>query len=142
MAWWVSQCSGDGLHVRWKRNEHKTARTGGAHRTIARRYRDCLETYRSRKSLDVILSRNAAQYRSRHSRPTSRREHRPALARVFFQFSNDVARSMKHIAESQSDELFVCRQGYGSLALRQDGRELTLSAGDVALPSRKFKGVQ
>jgi AraC-like DNA-binding protein len=51
-------------------------------------------------------------------------------------FSNspmDVARSMKHIAESQSDEFFVCRQVYGSLALRQDGRELTLGAGDVAL---------
>jgi hypothetical protein len=51
-------------------------------------------------------------------------------------FSNspmDVARSMKHVADSQSDELLVCRQVYGLLALRQDGRELTLGAGDVAL---------
>ncbi len=44
-----------------------------------------------------------------------------------------VARTAKHIAQSQGDELFVCRQAAGLLALEQDGRQLVLGAGDVTL---------
>ena len=45
----------------------------------------------------------------------------------------DVARTAKHVAQSQGDELFVCRQAAGLLALEQDGRQLVLGAGDVTL---------
>jgi AraC-like DNA-binding protein len=45
----------------------------------------------------------------------------------------DVARTAKHVAQSQGDELFVCRQAAGLLALEQDGRQLVLGAGDVIL---------
>jgi AraC family transcriptional activator of tynA and feaB len=45
----------------------------------------------------------------------------------------NVARTAKHIAQSQGDELFVCRQAAGLLALEQDGRQLVLGAGDVTL---------
>ena len=45
----------------------------------------------------------------------------------------DVARTVKHVAQSQGDELFVCRQAAGLLALEQDGRQLVLGAGDVTL---------
>jgi hypothetical protein len=44
----------------------------------------------------------------------------------------DVASTAKHVAQSQGDE-FVCRQAAGLLALKQDGRQLVLGAGDVTL---------
>ena len=45
----------------------------------------------------------------------------------------DVSRTLKHVAQSQSDDLFVCRQAAGLLALEQDGRQLVLGGGDVTL---------
>jgi AraC family transcriptional regulator, positive regulator of tynA and feaB len=45
----------------------------------------------------------------------------------------DVSRTVKHVAQSQSDELFICRQAAGLVALEQDGRQLVLGAGDVTL---------
>jgi AraC family transcriptional activator of tynA and feaB len=45
----------------------------------------------------------------------------------------DVSRALKHVAQSQSDDLFICRQNAGLLALEQDGRELVLGVGDVTL---------
>jgi len=45
----------------------------------------------------------------------------------------DVSRTVKHVAQSQSDELFICRQTAGLVALEQDGRQLVLGAGDVTL---------
>lgn len=45
----------------------------------------------------------------------------------------DVTRAPRHIAQATSDELFVCRQLSGVLALEQNGREVVLEAGDVTL---------
>ena len=45
----------------------------------------------------------------------------------------NVARTVKHVAQSPGDELFICRQAAGLLALEQDGRQLVLGAGDVTL---------
>jgi AraC family transcriptional regulator, positive regulator of tynA and feaB len=45
----------------------------------------------------------------------------------------DVSRTVKHVAQSQSDDFFICRQIAGLLALEQDSRELVLGAGDVTL---------
>ncbi len=45
----------------------------------------------------------------------------------------DVSRTVKHVAQSESDELFICRQTAGTLALEQDGRQLVLGVGDVTL---------
>jgi AraC-like DNA-binding protein len=52
---------------------------------------------------------------------------------LFENSAMDVARTAKHIAQSQGDELFVCRQATGLLALEQDGRQLVLGAGDITL---------
>jgi AraC-like protein len=53
----------------------------------------------------------------------------------------DVARTAKHVAQSQGDELFVCRQAAGLLALEQDGRQLVLGAGDALVGSRPLPTV-
>ena len=45
----------------------------------------------------------------------------------------DVARTAKHITQSQSDELFICRQAAGLLELEQNDRQLVLGVGDVTL---------
>jgi AraC family transcriptional activator of tynA and feaB len=45
----------------------------------------------------------------------------------------DVSRTAFHVAQSPGDELFVCRQVAGALALEQDCRQIVLGAGDVAL---------
>src|ERR1700722_11708507 len=45
----------------------------------------------------------------------------------------DVSRTVKHVAQSQSDEFFICRQIAGLLELEQDGRQLVLGVGDVTL---------
>lgn len=45
----------------------------------------------------------------------------------------DVSRTRRDIARARSDELFVCRQIAGSLALEQQGREITLTKGDFCL---------
>ena len=50
----------------------------------------------------------------------------------------DVARTVKHITQSQSDELFICRQAAGLLALEQDDRQLVLGLGDVTLLDERF----
>jgi AraC family transcriptional activator of tynA and feaB len=57
-----------------------------------------------------------------------------AIELVLFENSPmNVTRTAKHVAQSQADELFVCRQAAGLLALEQDGRQLVLGAGDVTL---------
>ena len=52
------------------------------------------------------------------------------------QFSNsamDVSHTFRHVCDAQSDDLFVCLQRSGALALEQDFREVVLNAGDMAL---------
>jgi AraC-like DNA-binding protein len=51
-------------------------------------------------------------------------------------FSNspmDVARTMQDIAQSDGDDLFVCRQVAGALALEQDSRQVILESSDITL---------
>jgi AraC family transcriptional activator of tynA and feaB len=47
-----------------------------------------------------------------------------------------------HIAYATDDHLFVCRQVAGRLALEQDGRQVILESGDIALldPRRPYRG--
>jgi AraC family transcriptional activator of tynA and feaB len=47
-----------------------------------------------------------------------------------------------HIAYATNDDLFVCRQVAGRLALEQDGRQIILESGDIALldPQRPYTG--
>jgi AraC-like DNA-binding protein len=45
----------------------------------------------------------------------------------------DVTRTMRDIAQSEGDDLFVCRQVAGALALEQDSRQVILSPGDITL---------
>jgi AraC family transcriptional activator of tynA and feaB len=42
-----------------------------------------------------------------------------------------VTRTAQHIAQSENDTLFVCRQVRGTLALEQNGRQVILEAGDL-----------
>jgi len=44
-----------------------------------------------------------------------------------------VTRTARHIAQSESDSIFVCQQVRGSVALEQSGRQITLQAGDLTL---------
>ena len=44
-----------------------------------------------------------------------------------------VSHTRRHAARADSDELFVCRQLAGRLALEQDSREIVLEEGDVTL---------
>ena len=44
-----------------------------------------------------------------------------------------VTRTALHIAQSESDSLFVCQQVRGSVAIEQNGRQVILQAGDVTL---------
>jgi AraC family transcriptional activator of tynA and feaB len=76
------------------------------------------------------------------SRPASRRNFEAeiecgALADIgLVRFENSpmhVARTARHIATSDCDDLLVCRQVAGGLALEQDDRQVTLEAGDVVL---------
>src|SRR4051794_12391025 len=43
-----------------------------------------------------------------------------------------------HVSRAESDDLFVCRQMTGKLALDQDGRTLVLEKGDFALLDPKL----
>lgn len=53
---------------------------------------------------------------------------------VFFENSPmDVTRTRRQCAVAQEDQLFVCRQVAGLLAMEQAGREVTLEVGDMAL---------
>jgi AraC-like DNA-binding protein len=45
----------------------------------------------------------------------------------------DVSHSQRHVAQVRNDELFVCRQVAGTLALEQGSREVVLEPGDVTL---------
>jgi hypothetical protein len=45
----------------------------------------------------------------------------------------DVARTIRHVAQSEGDDLFVCRQVAGALALEQDSRQVILEPGDITL---------
>jgi AraC family transcriptional regulator, positive regulator of tynA and feaB len=44
-----------------------------------------------------------------------------------------ISHTMRHAASSDADELFICRQGAGKLALEQSSRKVVLEAGDVTL---------
>ena len=44
-----------------------------------------------------------------------------------------VSRTALQVARSNSDELFLCRQGAGSLSIDQGGKELILRAGELAI---------
>ena len=52
---------------------------------------------------------------------------------IFCNSPMDVSRAQRDIAQTRSDELFVCQQLAGSLALEQQGREITLTKGDFCL---------
>ncbi|PAY09628.1 AraC family transcriptional regulator [Bradyrhizobium sp. UFLA03-84] len=52
---------------------------------------------------------------------------------LFENSAMDVARTAKHVAQAQSDDLFICHQTAGLLTLEQDGRQLILGVGDVTL---------
>jgi AraC family transcriptional regulator, positive regulator of tynA and feaB len=44
-----------------------------------------------------------------------------------------ISRTADHIARANTDDLFLCRQIAGTLALEQEGREAVLEAGDLTL---------
>jgi len=44
-----------------------------------------------------------------------------------------ISRTADHIARANTDDLFLCRQIAGTLALEQEGREVVLEAGDLTL---------
>jgi AraC family transcriptional regulator, positive regulator of tynA and feaB len=76
------------------------------------------------------------------SRPASRRTFEAEIecgmladiGLVLFENSPmQVARTARHIGRSDGDDLLVCRQVAGGLALEQDDRQVTLEAGDVIL---------
>jgi AraC family transcriptional activator of tynA and feaB len=53
-----------------------------------------------------------------------------------------ISRTPRQIARARNDDLFVCRQISGFLALEQNGREIALEAGDVTLldPLMPYRG--
>jgi AraC family transcriptional regulator, positive regulator of tynA and feaB len=58
-----------------------------------------------------------------------------ATARVFL-FENspmDATRTARQIANQTADELFICRQIFGNVALEQNGQQALLEPGDVIL---------
>ncbi|WP_082643251.1 helix-turn-helix domain-containing protein [Methylobacterium sp. GXS13] len=66
-----------------------------------------------------------------------------AIGLVSFQNSEmSVAHTRHHIAQANTDELFVCRQFGGQIALEQDGRQVVLEPGDITLvdPSLQYQG--
>jgi AraC-like DNA-binding protein len=76
------------------------------------------------------------------SRPACRRTFRAelrsgALAEiglVLFDISPmTVSHTARHVAHLNTDELFICRQIAGGLALEQDGRDVVLQPGDITL---------
>jgi AraC family transcriptional activator of tynA and feaB len=57
-----------------------------------------------------------------------------AIDLVLFQNSEmSVAHTRRHIAHANTDELFICRQFGGRVALEQDGRQVMLEPGDITL---------
>ena len=54
----------------------------------------------------------------------------------------DVSHTLQHVSHSQNDDLFLCLQISGALALEQDTREVMLSAGDMTLldPMQPYVG--
>ena len=95
-----------------------------------------------------VACRNVLKH---HSQPECRVKFRAAiyagrLADVgLILFDNspmDVSRTSHQVARATSDELFVCRQMSGLLALEQNGREIAIEAGDVALvdPLMPYRG--
>ena len=66
-----------------------------------------------------------------------------AIGLVSFQNSDiAVTHTSRHIAHGNADELFVCRQFGGRIALEQDGRHVMLEAGDITLidPALPYEG--
>jgi AraC family transcriptional regulator, positive regulator of tynA and feaB len=52
---------------------------------------------------------------------------------VFENSPMDISRTPGHAAHATNDEIFLCRQLSGSLALEQNGRRIVLNAGDFTL---------
>ena len=44
-----------------------------------------------------------------------------------------ISHTARHVARSNTDDLFICRQVAGRLALEQDSREVMLESGDITL---------
>jgi len=66
-----------------------------------------------------------------------------AIGLVSFQNSDmSVTHTRRHMAHANTDELFVCRQFSGQIALEQDGRHVVLGAGDITLidPALPYEG--
>lgn len=66
-----------------------------------------------------------------------------AIDLVLFQNSEmSIAHTRCHIAYANTEELFVCRQFGGRVALEQDGRQVVLEPGDITLidPRRPYQG--
>ena len=53
-----------------------------------------------------------------------------------------VVRTLRHVAHAKTDDLFLCRQVAGGLALEQEGREVDLAPGDMTLldPMLPYQG--
>ena len=77
-----------------------------------------------------------------NSRPQSRRDfhaefERGALAEIgILRFKNSpmqVVGTERHIAKAETDELLFCRQVDGAISFEQNGREVSLKAGDMTL---------
>ena len=66
-----------------------------------------------------------------------------AIGLVSFQNSDmRVTHTRRHIAHANPDELFVCRQSGGKIALEQDGRHVVLGVGEITLidPTLPYEG--
>jgi len=66
-----------------------------------------------------------------------------AIGLVSFQNSDmSVTHTRRHMAHANTDELFVCRQSGGQIALEQDGRHVVLGTGDITLidPALPYEG--
>ena len=85
------------------------------------------------------------------SRPQSRRDFRAELEHGLFAdidlilFENspmEISHTKRHVASSNNDHLFICRQITGALSLEQNARAITLRAGDFTLldPMMPYSG--
>lgn len=86
-----------------------------------------------------VASKNLVSHNSRpECRPTFQAELRSGtiadIGLVLFENSPMlVEHTERHAARSNDNEIFVCRQVLGTLALEQDGHDVILEPGDVAL---------
>jgi AraC family transcriptional activator of tynA and feaB len=61
---------------------------------------------------------------------------------LFHNSPMQVSHTSRHVARARSEELFVCRQITGALLVEQDGRQVSLRAGDLTLldPMLPYQG--